>query len=481
MTGFSLRWAPPGPVCDAFVRDRSPVSCIMGPFGSGKTSGSVIKPILIACEQRPGPDGVRRSKFAVVRDTYPNLDATTIATWHQWVPRGLGRFVDEAPRVHELAFDIGGARVETSIEFHALGERRIEDVMRGWEGTGGYINEADRLSPDVKRYLLGRVGRYPPTILGGCTWSGLWADCNAPDTDSWIYTDFVEQPLEGHVLFRQPGGREHGAENLANLPAGYYERLAGANPDWWVRRFVDNQFGASREGKPVYPEYNDHRHCAPAPLLPDYGRDLVVGVDAGGTPAATLWQRSSGGQWRGLDELVVDAEGSMGPTAFGEALNRLLATERYRRFEREQIRVWGDPASAGGSDRDRPWLTVLKEATKLQHVRPGPTNNLHLRLEAVRAPLVRTGEGAQPGLVISPTMRTLRKGFNSHYRYRRVALGEGRWADEPEKNHWSHTHDSAQYAMTGGGEHLAVQGRAVAAGAPRPDHADAGDYDPLRW
>lgn len=476
--GFALRWRAPGPVAAAFVQDRSDVACIIGPFGSGKTSAAVVKIILETIGLRPCLDGVVRAKAAVVRDTYPNLDATTIATWHNWVPRGLGRFVEDAPRVHEIAFDIGGRRHELEVQFIALGEKRIEDVMRGWEGTWAYVNEADRLTPDVLPYLVGRVGRWPSAVMGGCSRSAVWLDCNAPDTDNWLYEAFVEAP-QGRRLFMQPGGRDPGAENVANLPAGYYERLVANNPDWWVRRFVDNRWGASREGKPVYPEYDDLRHCAPSPLLPVRGLPLIIGADAGGTPAATLWQRLPGGVWRGLDELVVANDASMGPTAFGEALNRLLAEERYRGWPLDEIAAWADPASGAAGGVDLPWLQIVSNATKIRF-RQAPTNNPHLRQEAVRVPLMRSGEGGRPLLQISPTMKTLRKGFNSHYRFTRIKTGEGRWADEPEKNHWSHVHDAAQYAFLGGGEHLEVRGRAVARDrAPATADSGVADYDPF--
>jgi hypothetical protein len=62
-----------------------------------------------------------------------------------------------------------------------------------------------------------------------------------------------------HQFHRQPGGRTPEAENLDNLPPGYYERLiiGFAGNDNKIRRFVDNEFGAVNNGQPVYPEFND--------------------------------------------------------------------------------------------------------------------------------------------------------------------------------------------------------------------------------
>lgn len=460
MSDFKLDWRAPGPVADAFMRDRSDVACIIGPVGSGKTSAALVKMVMTAFTMRPCNDGVRRAKFLVVRDTYPNLDATTIKTWHMWVHRERGRYVDSSPRTHDVAFEVGGQRIEIGVEFRALGEHTAEDTLRGWEGTALYLNEADLLPPDILTHAIGRVGRYPSAAMGGCSWSGIWMDCNAPDVDNWIYATFVDNPEPGYRLFLQPGGRDPAAENLHNLKEGYYERQIKLNAkrgEWWIRRFVDNLFGASREGKPVYPEYNDLRHCASAPLAAIAGRKLIIGVDAGATPAATIWQPAIDGQWRALDEIVVAEDATMGPTMFGEEINRILA-EKFPGFTPDMITGWGDPAADKDRSRDEFWLDTLRHVTGIRF-RAAPTNALQPRLEAVRSKLTRSGENGKPMLLISPSCRVLRKGFNSHYHYRRVQIGQGRFADEPDKNHWSHVHDSAQYALIGGGEHMAVRGR----------------------
>ncbi len=50
----------------------------MGPFGSGKTSALITKVLRYASEQSPSPDGIRRSRWAVVRNCYD--DKTEILT-----------------------------------------------------------------------------------------------------------------------------------------------------------------------------------------------------------------------------------------------------------------------------------------------------------------------------------------------------------------------------------------------------------------
>lgn len=455
-----IAWRAPGPVAAAMYAARGPVSAIMGPIGSGKTGTCLMRMVAQAQEQRPWTDGVRRMKWAVIRDTYRNLEQTTLPSWLSWVPASVGEFSAGPPASHTLRLGLAdGTIAELVVEFIALGEQRVEDVMRGWEGTGAYINEADRLSPDVLTFLRGRVGRYPSKAMGGPSWWGVTMDLNAPDTDSWVYQLLVEQRPEGFEFFRQPSGLSPQAENLSNLPPGYYEAQMAGQPDWYIRRFIRNEFGFSRDGKPVYAEWNDQLHVAPRDLEPNPRLPLILGLDAGGTPAATIGQREASGQWRQLDELVAEEHASMGAKRFGGLLAKLLA-ERYRGLS---VIAWGDPSAGEGADRvagEDDWLRMVGKEIGVP-VRAAPTNRLHPRLEAVRLPLTRLIDGHIPGFLLSPRCKVLRKGFNSHYRYRRVQVAGGRYDDKPDKNPWSHVHDAQQYQMLGGGEYAEVMSRST--------------------
>ncbi|PWR24973.1 hypothetical protein [Zavarzinia aquatilis] len=452
---------PPGPIAQAFMLDRSRLSGIMGPVGSAKTSTSLMKIFMAAATQAPSPiDGVRYTKWAVVRDTYRNLQGTTLPSWLTWVPKDLGEFFAGPPAVHRLKFQMPDrTTVDCVVEFIALGDDRIEDVMRGWEGTGAYVNEADRLLEDVVTFLGSRAGRYPSKIHGGPSWRGVWCDFNAPDVDNWTYRRFVEKrtvdgkPTENEAFFRQPSGWSPRAENIANLPEGYYTEQAKGQPEWFVRRFIENEFGYSRDGKPVFAEFRDTVHVTATEIEPNPDWPLVIGADAGLTPGAVLAQQTPLGQWLILDELVA---ADMGAIRFGEALNRLLA-ERYRGLAK--IAPWCDPAAAARASTDeKSWVEVMRAVTQLKF-RPAPSNDLVLRLDAVNRPLSRLIDG-KPGLLLSPRCRVLRKGFNTGYRFRRVQLtGQDRFEDKPEKNEFSHVMDGLQYALLGGGEYAEVTGR----------------------
>ena len=64
--------------CQAFIRG------VMGPVGSGKSTACCWEMFRRLQAQEPGPDGIRRSRWAVVRNTYRELTDTTLNTWRDW-------------------------------------------------------------------------------------------------------------------------------------------------------------------------------------------------------------------------------------------------------------------------------------------------------------------------------------------------------------------------------------------------------------
>lgn len=465
MATLDRNYRAPGPVSDAFMRSRARIRCCMGPIGSGKTSASFWSLVFTAFEQVPHPvTRVRKFSFAVIRNTYRDLERTTIPSWLRWFPKEIGNFTGGTggtPAKHEIQLRMGdGTTLSLTAHFIGLGDQTIEQATRGLEVTAFYLNEADLLPAEALMHCNSRVGRDPAVDaavgFAGATWRGVLLDCNAPDTESWIYRDFVEEPKEGYEFYRQPSGLAPDAENLANLVGGqgYYTELIKGQPDWWVRRFVKNEFGYSRDGKPVYPEWNDMLHMAPVPLLPIAGLPITIGFDAGFNPAAIWGQITPMGQVRVLREYAPD---NMGAHTFGEQVD-LINAKHYGDFDME---AWPDPSafkrSAEATD-EASWVAIVKAKTKLR-MRELPTNRISPRIEAVRQPLTRLIDGHLPGFVLCQSCKVLRKGFNSGYRYRRIQTGGDRYADEPEKNSFSHPHDGLQYLVLGMTGYAALTGR----------------------
>ena len=90
-----------------------------------------------------------------------------------------------------------------------------------------------------------------------------------------------------------------------------------------------------------------------------------------------------------------------------------------------------------------------------------------MRREALAAPLSRMIDG-EPGLLVDPACRAVRKGLSSKYIYKRVqVVGDERFQDKPYKNWWSHVCESAQHAMVGAGEGKNITKRPTKAHKPR--------------
>lgn len=412
---------------------------LMGPFGSGKSTACIMEILRRAKEQKINIDGKRKSRWAVIRNTYPELRTTTIKSWHQWVPASLGRWVDTGPPTHHIV----EGDLDLEVLFIALD--RPDDIAKllSMELTGAWVNEAREVPKAVIDGLTGRVGRYPSVLMGGCSWSGIIADTNPPDTDHWWYKLAEETKPDGWSFFKQPGGRDPGAENVEHLPPKYYERQIAGKDEDWVKVYVDGQYGFVRDGKPVYPEYRDSLHCQAFDLV--HGWPIYVGIDFGLTPAAVFGQRSPMGQWRWHSELVTE---DMGAKRFAELLRQAMH-ERYPGFHFGAIT--GDPAGEGRAQTDETTPFQILRAANIQ-ANPAPTNDFTKRRESVVACLSRLIDG-QPGLMIHPQCVQLRKGMAGGYNYKRIQVsGEERYRDVPDKGMYSHVCEAGQYMLVGAGE-----------------------------
>lgn len=433
------------PVISRFMLSDARIRLIKGPFGSGKSTACVMEILRRAMAQEPGPDGIRRTRFAAVRNTYPELRDTTKKTFEEWVPAGIREWYD-TENTYILKFN----DVHCEVLFRALD--RPEDVKKllSLDLTGAWVNEAREIAKPIVDGLDGRVGRYPTIRSGGPTWLGVVMDTNPPDNDHWIYKLFEEDVLEDpriaakYQIFHQPSGLSPEAENIQWLPKGYYENLAiGKDPDW-VKVFVHGQYGFVREGKPVFPEYHDEIHTlSEAPRW--LGGTIMLGMDFGLTPAIIALQKLPNGQWQALEEFISD---DMGATRFSQ----FVVTELKKLFPDAEYRGWGDPAGAqrAQTDEDTPFAVVNAAGLPID---PARTNDFILRREAVANALTRLTITGKPALVISPRCRVLRKALVGGYCFKRIAVsGTARYRDVPDKNHFSHISDALQYAMLGEGE-----------------------------
>lgn len=424
------------PTVKQFTQSRKFIRGLMGPFGSGKSSGCVIELVKWGARQAEY-NGKRRARFAVIRNTYRQLQDTTIRTFMDWVPdRVFGTYTKTD---HSFLVDKLDAGLEIEILFRALDRPEHVANLLSLELTGAWVNEAREIPWAVIKALQGRVGRFPKVMEGGCIDPGVIMDTNPPDDDSWWYQLFEEDRPENVQIFKQPSGRSEAAENLAYLPKGYYENLVmGSDPDF-IRVYVDGLYGYVRDGKPIYPEYNDAIHCAE--LEPVAGVTVQRGWDFGLTPACVFTQILPDGRWLIFDELVAD---DLGIDTFADSVN-LHCAQKYSQFKFED---YGDPAgsqrSAMTADKDEKTCFDILRGKGIA-IQPSE-QNLTIRIESIKKPLNTLHRG-KPQLQLHPRCKAIRKGFQGRYQYKRLKIAgtEERFHDQPDKNQYSHPHDALQY------------------------------------
>ena len=86
----SLTYKPDGEILKQFMKDESFFRGLRGPVGSGKSVSCCIEIMRRALMQQPAEDGIRYSRWAVIRNTNPQLKTTTIKTWVDWFQKMHG-------------------------------------------------------------------------------------------------------------------------------------------------------------------------------------------------------------------------------------------------------------------------------------------------------------------------------------------------------------------------------------------------------
>jgi hypothetical protein len=407
-------------------------------------------------EQATGPDGYRRSRFAIVRNTYRELEDTTLKTWLMWFnPDYFGKF-NYRSMTHFVEF--GDVRAE--VMFRALDRPADVAKLLSMELTGAWTNETREIPKAIVDVLGDRVGQYPPKKHGGCTWRGVIMDTNPPDSDHWWHENAeIDHPI-GWEFFRQPGAvmrvnhkwvANPLAENIGNLDEGinyYLTRVEGKKKSY-VKVYYAGEYGYVQDGKPVHQEYVDSTHCSPDIIYPVQSRIITVGLDFGLTPAAAFMQKQASGQWIIFDEITTE---HLGVKRFGERLLHPKVTGKYKGFN---FVFWGDPS---GSDEAQTDQSTCFQILSVVGIPAGPvmTNDATVRRESMAGPLSRMIDG-KPGLLVSPNCRMIRKGLAGGFYYKRLQVrGDERYQNKPFKNKYSHPVEAAEYGLLGAGEGKAV-------------------------
>lgn len=315
-----LRYTPGGDSLRRFFASNGRRRCLLGPFGSGKSVADCQEIVRRAKYQMPDDNGVRKTRFAVVRNTYGELKQTTVRTWQDWFGSQFGDFLNTSPFEHRLRFGMqDGSEVESDIIFLAMDDEKDVKKFLSLEVTGVWFNEVRELRQAIVNAADGRIGRYPKTvrqngkIVYGPSWQGLMADTNMPDEDHWLH-DLYQNPRSGWEFYRQPGGviknangewvENKDAENMNHLPDGYYKKQLEGKTDEWIAVYLGAEFGRIPDEGAYYTDEmkkadKDGRVCS---LVFDPTLPVHTFWDLGIDDYMSIWfGQAVGGQWRWID------------------------------------------------------------------------------------------------------------------------------------------------------------------------------------
>lgn len=428
---------------------------------SGKSVAMVMELLSRALSQKPH-NGVRRSRAAIIRSTYPELKTTTIQTFIDWIPQSICPIKWSPPITGRLQLDdIGdGTALDFQVVFLALDNPQDIEKLKSLELTFAWINEASGVKQDVLDMLVGRIGRFPAKKDGGASWTGVVMDSNLVDTDHWLYKLFEEEKpvaklqdgsVRPYTVYKQPPALLYDpntkkyspnpdAENIENHILGYdyyLQQLPGKKFDW-INVYVLGNYGSVRDGKVVYPSFSEDVHVGKH-LSTNQALPVYVGLDFGLTPSAVFAQHTPDGRLIVLRDLTSSESGIR---RFAQELLVPVIGEYY---SSNQLIFVGDPAGNQRAQTDE--RTCFQELRSQGIVvKAAPTNELRARLEAVDFYLSALRDGKPAFLIDADNCPTLLRGFRGAYSYRRItAGGVERFEEKPNKGGTSHVHDALQY------------------------------------
>lgn len=441
---------------------------ISGPPGSGKSVGCAIEHLhFLAQRQEPDNQNRRRTKVAIIRSTYTKLQSTTHKTVTEWVMPGSGDIPKTAPMRGDLEYPHpsgDGTRVMVSVEFLAI--ETLDDMQKldSLEVSSIYINEVNEQLEQVVAGALERVGRYPPPKDGvRCTEPCVSVDFNLPGKEHWLHKMFIEKDIEENEQFtkddifyvQQPSavmcpnydkvllGVEEPvysfnplAENLANLPDGYYGGQLAANNWQRIQSRLMMKWVSPNTGKRIHEDFKVLYHKSTKALEIHRGAMVYVGFDTSGQNKGFAFCQFIEGQIRVLREAFWD-----GGTV--DAIDKVLGPTLAESFNGCPVIVICDPANPK-DDHHSVTATELLKREGYQAVSAPGNNKLQGRVNAVSVFLKRLN-----GFIVDLSCKMISGGMETYYVYQldkeaTRTLGTEIYKNKKLDNAYAHYVDATQ-------------------------------------
>jgi hypothetical protein len=454
------------PTIARFSKSNSYGRLLAGPVGSGKTTGVIVELLRRALEQTPGENGIRNTRYAIVRQTLKQLRDTVLKDCDTWLTaNGIGYW-----KVSESTYYIDFNDIKSEWIFIPLEDAADQGRLLSMQLTAAWLSEAIEMDISVLGPLSGRIGRYPSGIKGSPTWNGIVADTNFPEEMS-PWQKHMEEPPSDWSIFKQPSGLDWNAENLnyllqteetRKLPIGHPDRIAqgreyynrivrqfGMDSDY-VKRYVCAQYGDDPSGKAVFREtFRVNWHVVDhTQVMPGY--PLIIGQDFGRDPWSVICQPDHLGRLIVHEEVRADNIGLEKHCA--QNLRGILYKDKYLGCK---FAIVGDPSGIAKST-----MTEESSFDCLNRLGfpsfPAPTNDLEPRIRSVEYFLGRHTHGGPSMLINRDGCPFLVRALSGGYKFQ-ISRQSGIRKNQPKKDEYSHVVDALQYAC------LACQGGALPA------------------
>jgi hypothetical protein len=439
------------PTVARFMKSESFGRLIAGPVGSGKTTGCLFELLRRSCEQEPAPDGLRYTRWAIVRQTLKQLKDTVLKDITSWLD-GIAHYKVSDSTIYIEVGDVRSEWIMIPLD-NPEDQRRLLSMQL----TGAWMSEAIEMDCDLVAALAGRCGRYPAFNQGGATWFGMIADTNMPSEGSEWHKFMATDTPPDWQIFIQPGGLTDEAENLEwllqtpetrklsgddprRLAQGrtYYERLARSYGEDWVNRYVNAQYGDDPSGSAVFRDSFKMAFHVQDAIEPVAGHTLIIGQDFGRDPCSVITQLDHKGRLLVLGEANACDTGL--EAHIQSSLRPMLADKR---FLAKAVAMIGDPSGVSKSSiYEETTFDVLKRLGFAAF--PAPTNDIDPRLRAVEAFLLAQRDGGPAIIFDRRYCPTLIRAMSGGYRYANTR--DGKRKPKPDKNEFSHIADALQYA-----------------------------------
>lgn len=380
---------------------------------------------------------------------------------------GSGTIPNTAPMGGDLVYQHpsgDGTTVHVRVDFMAI--ETLDDLqnMDSLEVSSIYINEANEQLVQIIQASIERVGRFPPPKDGiACTEPCVSVDFNLPGEEHWLHDLFIKKNIKENeffskddiAYFEQPPavlcpnyeeaklGIEEPiyqfnpqAENLANLPHGYYGGQLGMNSWPRIQSRLMMKWVTPNTGKVIHDDFKGQFHKSATPIEIERGAMVYVGFDTSGQNKGFAFCQYVGGQLRVLREAFHD-----GGTV--DAIDKVLKPMLAQHFPQCPVMIICDPANPKDDHTSVTATSLLKGEGYNAIVAPG-NNKLQGRVNAVSVFLKRV-----QGFAVSPEAVMIIAGFETQYVYEldrnaTKSMGKMIYKDKKDDNEWAHYVDAVQ-------------------------------------